>query len=91
MFTLFVEQMMKQLMLISALALGFNSFSQQNQSNTHQPHQSSSLYQQYDSIYYWSWDTISADWKLSHKVIDIEYDSNNNLTNYTRQNWLNNN
>jgi len=42
-----------------------------------------------DSIYYWSWDTTSAAYLAVpfEKIIDIQYDGNNNVTGETWQTW----
>ncbi|MFZ4707737.1 MAG: T9SS type A sorting domain-containing protein [Bacteroidales bacterium] len=44
-----------------------------------------SLFQIYDSVYHWQWDTISSSWLVQSKTIDLVYDAGNNLLNYTTQ------
>jgi len=40
-----------------------------------------------DSLYTWSWDIMSDDWKLESRMIDVVYDAGNNMINSTDQNW----
>lgn len=50
------------------------------------PGQHSSI-QEIDSIYIWKFDSISDEWKIIYKYIDIVYDANNNLISELGQRW----
>ena len=43
----------------------------------------------YDSIYYWSWDTLTNAYNVIpyRKIIDFVYDTNNRTWSYIFQNW----
>jgi hypothetical protein len=54
------------------------------ESNNHRIPQQRSLFQIYDSIYNWQWDT---GWNIKFKTTDIVYDENNNLVSKIRKSW----
>jgi hypothetical protein len=39
----------------------------------------------FDSVYQWSWDTLSIGWTPGYKFINIVYNANNNITGYIMQ------
>lgn len=46
-----------------------------------------SLIQIYDSIYYWTWDTINIRWEITNRTINIVYDNSYNQTSRLNQKW----
>ena len=60
--------------------------SAKNNSNKHYL-KTASLVPQYDSIYYWVWDTATNVWNINRKDINFSYDINNNRIEYINQNW----
>lgn len=52
-----------------------------------QSHESRSLVQLFDSIYYWAWDKLVDGWQYDEKYINIVYDANNNLISEMQQIW----
>ena len=47
----------------------------------------SGLIKLYDSIYYWSWDTLNIGWNYKRNLTKMVYDANNNLTSCIGQWW----
>jgi hypothetical protein len=47
-----------------------------------------SVKQVYDSIYHWSWDTLSSEWVWNRRYINNIYDANYNMTSFIGQQWI---
>jgi len=53
----------------------------------HQTLRPQDLIQIFDSVHQFQWDTLNSVWDISSKIININYDSKNNMTGYTEQTW----